>query len=172
MNLESGFRYWAVLSHKKPTEPDLINGFFSHFHGGSESLASFISGFHPAFNGSANGFLLPKPNLFQARTPGSYQRSRRRSSWGGRTQTSAFSRTWSCLPSSPGSPCTSSLWGWRGSTSPRCGPTTPHASAGQTPPSWWAGSGSSVEPGHTEKEDSTSVLKNLICSKMTYSKPW
>lgn len=84
----------------------------------------------------------------------SYPYSRRRSVWGGRRRTSASSTTWSCPPSSPGSPCTSSRWGWRGSMCPRCGLTTRCGNAGRTPLSEWAGSGSWDGP-RKQRQDST-----------------
>lgn len=75
-----------------------------------------------------------------------HRRNRRSSSWGGRKRTSVSSTIWSCRPSSPGGPCTSSLWGWRRGRCRCCGPTTPRGRAGRTPPCGSAGSVSSDGP--------------------------
>ncbi len=63
-----------------------------------------------------------------------HPRNKRSSSWDGQKRTSVSSMIWFCHPSSPGGPCTSSLWGWRRGRCLCCGRTTPRGLEGQTPP--------------------------------------
>lgn len=73
-------------------------------------------------------------------------RNKRSSAWDGQKQTSVSSMIWFCRPSSPGDPCTSSLWGWWRGRCRCCGPRTPRGSAGQIPVFGWADSASSAGP--------------------------
>lgn len=98
-----------------------------------------------------------------------HPRSRRSSSLGGRKRTSASSTTWSCRPSSPGGPCTSSRWGWRKGRCPRCGRTTPRGRAGRTPPCGWADSASSDGPAkRTVPTDSGRRVSEWVAKLFTF----
>lgn len=80
-----------------------------------------------------------------------YLRSRRACVGCGQKRTTVSSRSWSFLPSWPGSPGRSSQRGTGGSTCLRCGPPTQCERAGQSHPFALAGTGSAGGTGATEK---------------------